>query len=245
MRSLRYLPRTILTYILGVVATVLGATAVLVIARFSPTHPILDRVARLWSWVWLTSAGVELVIEGREHLDTEKSYVVVANHISNLDVMACFIAVPVPIRFLAKKELFSIPLFSSAMRSIGMVEVDRASPSPVHDQINKQARSLIDAGRSIIIYPEGTRARGGELAAFKKGAFTIAVATGLPILPVTINGSYEAWPPSNPIIRGGTITVTIEEAIPTTGLTQADTTALRDRTRQVIATHYLTSGAPR
>lgn len=238
MGSLRHLPRSLLTFVAGFLATLLGSLAVIVLSRFSPTSARIDQVARLWSRAWLAAAGTKLTVLGSENIDPDRSYVVVANHISNLDVMACFLAVPLPIRFLAKKELFSIPLLATAMRSIGIVEVDRASHSPVHDQINAQARDLVAAGRSLIIYPEGTRSRRRDVAPFKKGAFTMAVATGLPVLPVTIHGSYEAWPPESPWVKGGHITVRVDPAVATTAMTQANVGELRDDVHRLITRRF-------
>jgi 1-acyl-sn-glycerol-3-phosphate acyltransferase len=83
-----------------------------------------------WSRLWLGAAGVDLRVVGGENVDPDRSYVVVANHSSNLDIMACFLALPLPIRFLAKKELFRLPLLATAMRDIGIVEVDRQAAPP-------------------------------------------------------------------------------------------------------------------
>jgi 1-acyl-sn-glycerol-3-phosphate acyltransferase len=226
--------RTIVTLIVGVTLTIVLGPAVVVIARISPRSPWIDRLARTWSRAWLVAAGCPLEVRGRENVDRDQVYVVVANHLSILDVMASFLAVQVPIRFLAKKELFSIPILAQAMRSIGIVEVDRAARSAVHERVNQQARSLVESGRSLIIYPEGTRSRDGSLRAFKKGAFTMAVAGQIPILPVTLHGTYQAWPPGRSLIRGGKITVVIDPPIPTAGAAKEDITRLTDEARAII-----------
>ena len=136
---------------------------------------------------------------------------------------------PCPIRFLAKKELFRIPILAPAMRAIGIVEVDRSARSAIHEQVNRQARELVASGRSLIIYPEGTRSRDGELRPFKKGAFTMAVAGGIPILPVTIAGTYRAWPPGQLLVPGGrTITAVIDPPIETAGMKREDVTRLTE-----------------
>ncbi|MGH8874704.1 MAG: lysophospholipid acyltransferase family protein [Acidimicrobiia bacterium] len=227
--------RTLATLAVGVVATVLGAPAVILIARRDPRSAWIERIARGWSKAWLTAAGSPLKVRGREHVEPGRSYVVVANHLSNLDIMACLLAVPLPIRFLAKKELFRVPLLAPAMRAVGVVEVDRVARAAIHQQVNVQARQVVERGQSLIIYPEGTRSRDGTLRPFKKGAFTMAVAAQMPVLPVTIHGSYRAWPPGQPIIRGGPITVVIDPPIPTEGLGPADTSTIRDEARKVIA----------
>lgn len=232
MGSLRHLPRTALTYVVGFLATLAASVAVLVIAHTRPDSRSIDTVARIWSRCWLWVAEVSLDVSGSEQVDAERSYVVVANHSSALDIMACFLAVPIPIRYLAKKELFRIPILASAMRAIGIVEVDRRARGSVHEQINTQVAALVASERSVIVYPEGTR--NGELASFKKGAFTLAVGAQLPILPVTIHGSHEAWPPRSAWVRGGKVTVVIDPPIPTEGLTQADTNRLRDMAHDLI-----------
>ncbi len=112
--------------------------------------------------------------------------------------MACLLAVPLPIRFLAKKELFRVPVLAQGMRMVGIIEVDREARGAVHSEVNRQSRELIEKGRSLIIYAEGTRPRNGVMKPFKKGAFTMAISSGLPVLPLSIHGSYEAWPPGTP-----------------------------------------------
>lgn len=180
-------------------------------------------------------SGTKLEIEGQENVDPTQSYVVVSNHISTLDIMACFLAVRIPIRYLAKKELFRVPVLAQAMRAVGIIEVDRSAHSAIHAQVNQQARALIEKNRSLIIYPEGTRPRDGVMRPFKKGAFTMAVASQLPILPMTIHGTHEAMPPGTPWVRGGDVRVIVDPPIPTEGLGRADTTELRDRVYELIA----------
>ena len=231
----RIVLRSALTWIVGVLATVAGAASALVLALINPSSPAIEKVIQWWSKTWLIASGTELTIEGRENVDEERSYVVVANHLSTLDIMVCFVAVEIPIRYLAKKELFRIPLLAQAMRAIGIVEVDRAARSSIHNAVNQQAQKLIEHNRSLIIYAEGTRSRDGVMKPFKKGAFTMAITSGLPILPVSIHGSYEAAVPGKPWFRGGPVTVIIDPAIPTDGMTQSDADSLRDQTREIIA----------
>jgi 1-acyl-sn-glycerol-3-phosphate acyltransferase len=236
--------RTIWTWLAGVFATIVGGTSILVLGLINPTSPVIDRVASWWSRTWLAASGTKLSVEGQENVDSDRSYIVVANHLSTLDIMVCFIAVPLPIRYLAKKELFRIPLFAQAMRSMGIIEVDRGARSSIHSSVNRQAKDLIAHKRSLIIYPEGTRPRDGVMKPFKKGAFTIAIASQLPILPVSIHGTYEAAAPGKPWFRGGPVTAIIDPAIPTAGMTQADADALRDQVREIIAKRVSGMGGP-
>jgi len=227
--------RTIFTWVAGVFATIVGAVSVLGLVLVNPTSPKLESVIHWWSRVWLKASGTTLTVEGGENIDHEQSYVVVANHLSTLDIMVCFLAVPLPIRYLAKKELFRIPLLAQAMRAVGIIEVDRKARGAIHSSVNRQAKELIEHRRSLIIYAEGTRPRDGVMKGFKKGAFTMAISSQMPVLPVSIHGTYEAAVPGKPWFRGGPVTAIVDAPIPTDGLTQADADALRDRVREIIA----------
>lgn len=235
MAWLRTIFRSIVTSIVGFLATLIAAPTVTIIAFFNDTSPWIDRVIRAWSRTWLSVSGTDLTIVGQEVIEYDKSYIVVANHQSTLDIMACFVAVPLPIRYLAKKELFRIPVLAQGMRAVGIIEVDRAARSAVHAEVNRKSKELVEKGRSLIIYPEGTRPRDGVLDPFKKGAFTMAIASQLPVLPVTIHGTYEAWPPGTLRVRGGPVTVLVDKPILTEGLQPADSGDLRNEVYTIIA----------
>jgi 1-acyl-sn-glycerol-3-phosphate acyltransferase len=234
--------RTILTSFVGVISTFMAAVGVMAIAAVNGTSPWIERVIRAWSRIWLAASGTKLTVVGSDNLDSGESYVVVANHQSTLDIMACFLAVPLPIRYLAKKELFQIPILAQGMRSVGIIEVDRSARSAIHRQVNEQSKDLIAKGRSLIIYPEGTRPRDGALYPFKKGAFTMAIASQLPILPVAIHGTYEAWKPGTLWVRGGRVTVVIDPPIPTVGMTQQDASELTKLAYETVANRVAEMG---
>lgn len=233
----RDIPRTLVfaftaaytTFFAGLLAWFLGAR--------NPTDPRIERLIQWWAEKWLRAARCTLEVRGVEHVDTSRSYVVVANHVSNLDVVVCFAAIPLPIRYLAKKELFNVPVLAQAMRAVGIIEVDRSGRAAAIASVNAQSKPVISRGHSLIIYPEGTRSYHGDLQRFKKGAFAMAAAAKMPILPVAIHGTWEAWKPHSPWIRGNShITVTIHEPIETDGLTPADLESLRLTTHTLIST---------
>ncbi len=242
MRILIDIPRTIITVVAGVAATIVAVAVIAVIVPFDNTSPMIDRIIRTWSRVWLASSGTRLEVEGGDNIDPGRSYVVVANHLSTLDIMACLLAVPLPIRFLAKKELFRVPVLAQGMRMVGIIEVDREARGAIHSEVNRQSRELIEKGRSLIIYAEGTRPRNGVMKPFKKGAFTMAISAGLPVLPMSIHGSYQAWPPSTVMVRGGLIRIVIDKPVETDGLNGADTGELRDQVREIIADRVAAMG---
>ena len=242
MRLFIDVPRTIITVVAGVTATIVAVASIAVTVVINDSSPLIEKIIRGWSRVWLAASGTRLEVEGAENIDPSRSYVVVANHLSALDIMACLLAVPLPIRFLAKKELFRVPVLAQGMRMVGIIEVDREARGAVHAEVNRQSRELIEKGRSLIIYAEGTRPRNGVMKPFKKGAFTMAIRSGLPVLPLSIHGSYEAWPPGKPIVRGGVIRVVLDKPVETEGLSTSDTGDLRDQVREVIAGRVETLG---
>jgi 1-acyl-sn-glycerol-3-phosphate acyltransferase len=126
--------------------------------------------------------------------------VVVCNHQSDLDPMVHLRTLPLSLRVLAMRELFRIPLFGAAMRTIGMIEVDRASPD--FGQIDRTATRDLVAGHSLLAFPEGRISPDGTIDAFKDGAFVIAVASQVPVVPVAIDGTRRIWPPGQRTIHG-------------------------------------------
>ena len=235
MRLFIDVPRTIITVVAGVTATIVAVALIAVMVVIDDRSPLIERIIRVWSRVWLAASGTKLEVEGAENIDPKRSYVVVANHLSTLDIMACLLAVPLPIRFLAKKELFRVPVLAQGMRMVGIIEVDREARGAVHSEVNRQSRELIEKGRSLIIYAEGTRPRNGVMKPFKKGAFTMAISSGLPVLHLSIHGSYEAWPPGTLLVRGGVIKIILDKPMETEGMTTSDTGDLRNQVREVIA----------
>lgn len=227
--------RAMATFAVAIPFTAICAVILIIITLIRPTSPALDRVARIWGRTWCWASGVQVVVEGLEHVEPGTSYVVVSNHRSAFDIFAHFAAMPFPIRFLAKAELFKIPLFGMAMRRIGMVEVDRTAGRAAHYAINEGAKRAMERGWSLMIYPEGTRPRDGVMLPFKNGAFSIARKVGAPILPTAIIGSRAVWKPKTKLIRSGRVSVKIMEPIPTEGMMIYELDGLRNRVHAQIS----------
>lgn len=223
---------------LGLSTLILGSYLIVLLRIFPRTHQVTP-VMRLWARLFLFTTATRATVEGLERLDPRASYVFTGNHISNIDIPVMVGRLPVSVRFLAKKELFGVPVLGRAMRAIHIVETDRKAGPMAHNEINEQVSRVIAEGLSLVIYPEGTRSRNAELMPFKKGAFRIAIDNGMPVVPVTICGSDRVWKPGSKLIRGGPVRLVIHEPIATTGLTQADIGELRDRVRRVVEESYL------
>jgi 1-acyl-sn-glycerol-3-phosphate acyltransferase len=126
-----------------------------------------------------------------------------------------------------------------AMRRIGMVKVDRQRGTAIHSEVNSGVKEATNRGHSLIIFPEGTRSVDGNPAPFKKGAFRIAIANSLTIIPVTIQGTWEIWPPGQRTVTPGRVIRTvIHDPIPTNGLTLSDMDDVREQARKAIVTGW-------
>jgi 1-acyl-sn-glycerol-3-phosphate acyltransferase len=161
------------------------------------------------------------------------AYVVVANHQSFLDIFV-LCNIPHEMKWVAKKELFKIPMFGWGLRLAGDICLDRGDSASAL-KVMEQARRYLKNGMSVMIFPEGTRSEDGTLLPFKPGAFKLAVETGVPVLPIAVSGSANGMPKGGPWVRPTKVSVKILEPIPTAGLRGRDVRKLRDDVRDRIA----------
>ena len=214
--------------------TLLISAGISIYSLFRPHHPGIEKAIRFWSRRFLSIAPIRFDGTSAGHLDPQRQYVFVSNHLSNFDIPVLFLAIPHRIRYLAKAELFRIPLLAGAMRRIGIIKINRGAGPASHGAINDGVKDAAENGYSLIVFAEGTRSRDGGLHPFKKGAFRIAISTGMDIVPVAIHGTWDTWRPNARVFFPGTATVTIGQPIPVGDLTLGDIDALADQTRDVI-----------
>ena len=226
--------RTVFAVVVVGSATLIAGAYLIVIVRLRPRTRQVPVVMRAWARVFLFCTGTRVTVEGAERIDTSGSYVFVGNHTSNLDIPIIMGKLPVSIRFLAKKELFRVPILGGAMKAIDMVETDRRAGPAAHRAINEQVAAAVAKGLSLMIFPEGTRSADGALLPFKKGAFRIAVDNGMPIAPVSIVGAHDGWRSHGKLIYGGPVRLIIHDPIPTEGYDRSHLDELRDRARQAV-----------
>jgi 1-acyl-sn-glycerol-3-phosphate acyltransferase len=201
----------------------------------------LHSYARFWARVSLRLAGVRLEVEGGGGLRDGEAVVYMPNHQSNADILALFAGLPGQFRWLAKEELFRIPLFGYAMHRTGYIPIDRSDRRKAMQSMVEAARRIAE-GASVVVFPEGTRSPDGHLLPFKKGGFLLAIEAQAPIVPVAIHGSRAVVPKGRWSLRGGTIRVSIFPPVPTAGLSAAARDALMERVRTPIA---MALGEPR
>lgn len=167
--------------------------------------------ARFWGRLGIRLAGVQVTVSGSEQLP-EGPIVVMSNHASNFDILALQGFFPRPLSWIAKKELFDIPIFGRSMRHGGYIPLDRGDGRQALKSM-QEAADQIRGGKSVIIFPEGTRTRDGRLLPFKRGGFLLAARAGVPVVPVAINGSFQINPGGALQLYGGNVAIRIQPPI--------------------------------
>lgn len=166
-------------------------------------------VARLWSVHLLVMGGVKINVRGAEKLDRNKRYVFIVNHQSALDIPVVYTMVKHGISFIAKKELFSIPVFGWGMAAVGHVWVDRTNARKARDSIIRAVKHLRKSRVSLVLFPEGTRSVDGTIGGFKTGSFTLAMQAGVQAVPVVLHDTRSCLPKGTIMLRPGVIHVDI------------------------------------
>lgn len=185
------------------------------------TSAICDERLDSWSGDLVRQAGIHIEVTGRERLVPGEAFVVMSNHQSHYDIPVLYQSLRIPLRMVAKKEIFQIPFMAGAMRAAGFVEIDRQNRAEAIKTLSTAAKGL-EAAVSIWIAPEGTRSKTGRLGPFKKGGFHLALTSGLRILPVSIDGTRFVLPSGGlSVTRGITAKVTIGDPIDTKAYTSA------------------------
>lgn len=148
--------------------------------------------ARFWGRLGITMAAIKLTVSGENYIP-DGPIIVMSNHASNFDILAMQGYFPRPLSWIAKKELFKIPVFGWSMRRGGYIPLDRGDGRKALKSMDEAAQQ-VRGGTSVIIFPEGTRTRDGQLLPFKRGGFLLAVKAGVPVVPVSIVGSFAINP---------------------------------------------------
>lgn len=193
--------------------TIPAALLTIAIAPFDPYGKHVYAFTRFWTWIIVTLGGVTIRVDGLSRIDPNRHYIFVANHQSNIDIPVLVQSLKTfQLRWLAKKELLRVPFFGWAMRASKHITVDR------DDHLNaltslRVAKERIEAGVSIVIFPEGRRGSNESLLPFKKGGFLLAAKAGTPIVPVTINGSGRLLPVGAWRLRRGTVEVVVGDPV--------------------------------
>ncbi len=185
-------------------STAFWATVSILGSLCSRSGKIQHFCMRRWSCDNLRLSRVRIEIEGLENLDRRHAQLLVANHSGFHDILSLAAHLPIQFRWIAKKSLFGVPFMGWHMRRSGYIPIDRENLRDTVRSIQEAAR-VIQNGTSAVIFPEGSRSLTGELGKFYSGAFALALQTGVPLVPVAIEGSYRVILPMRAKVNPGVI----------------------------------------
>ncbi len=192
------------------------------------------RLGRVWARALMWAMGVKPSYRGLEHARAEPPFVYIANHQSLVDILAVVMELPDSSRFVAKKELFRIPIFGWALHAGGFLPIDRGNRARAIRSLGEAARRIRE-GRPFVLFAEGTRSRDGRMGTFKKGAFHVALQTGATVVPIAISGSWNVLRPKKLRVRPGAVRVSFAEPIDVRPFLPDDVDGLMRRVRRAIA----------
>lgn len=193
----------------------------------------IHKVTHAWAKFVMKVSGAKITIKGLENIPKDQTVLFMANHQSFFDIPLLMSAIDVPKGFIAKKELAKWPGISMWMRYIRCIFMDR-------DNLRKSAEAIVEginilkSGYSMVIFPEGTRSKGGETHEFKGGSFKLSTKPKVPIVPVTINGSYKLLERNDYKIKADTVEVIIHPIIDVKTLTKEEIASLPEKVEKII-----------
>jgi len=225
--------RTIFVWSCIVMATLVLGVLALITVPFDRKGKVVHQYARLWGKVALWANGVKVKVGGLENLKGKGPYVFMSNHQGSYDIFALLGHLPFQFKWLAKKELFSIPFFGWTMAAAGYISVDRKGTRETVEAMNEAAHKIRE-GMSVVIFPEGSRSQNGSLQPFKKGGFTLAIKSRVPIVPIAIDGSRTIMPKDRLKVSPGEIWIQLGSPIDTENVSLKDREVLMAKVKERI-----------
>jgi len=229
--------RTIFVWSCIVLDTLVLGTLVIIAYLFDRSGKKGHRIARRWAKIALLATGVKVKVEGLEQIQGKGPYIFMSNHQGGYDIFALHSHLPFDFKWLAKKELFSIPFFGWTLTAAGYISIDRKGSRDTVRAMNEAAQKIQD-GMSVVIFPEGSRSPDGLIQPFKKGGFTLAIKSKVPIIPVAIVGSREIMPKGKMTVNPGKITIRIGPTIETRELSLQDWKTLMGKVAESISKDF-------
>ncbi|MGC9994824.1 MAG: lysophospholipid acyltransferase family protein [Terriglobia bacterium] len=194
--------------------------------------------ARLWSWLILRTSGIRTRVEGLENLAGLKTAIYCANHQSAMDIPILFVNLPVQFRFVAKRSLFKLPFLGWHLTRSGHIPVDRGRPKGTRMSLDAAAER-IRAGSSVVLFPEGHRSRDGKMLPFRSGSFYLAIQSGVPIVPITLNGTRAVLKPDTYHVRPGLTEMIVHPPVATSALRRDDVDTLAAKVQAQITSRFV------
>ena len=221
------------------IVSMMFASIILISLIFNKRGERFHWFCRNWARVVLRVCGTSVTVRGSENVQAGKGYVYVSNHASMFDIPAVIAGIPDQIRLVYKKELEKIPIFGWGLKYGSYIGVDRGRGVEAQKSLD-EAVAKIQNGESVLLFAEGTRTLDGKLQPFKRGAFHIAVRAGVPVVPLTINGSYAILPKHSISLNPGAVDLILEKPIYLHGEEGKETElTLMEEVHAAIEKHYI------
>jgi len=195
-----------------VITLVIAPVCAFLSVFWAQSGAFIHLLSRFWARTILLVSGVNVVVQGVAGIDRDETYVYMANHQSMYDIFVLFAHLPFQFRWLAKKELFRIPVMGYAMGKVGHISIDRSDRRSAHKSLIEAARKIAE-GASVVIFPEGSRSRDGAIMPFKPGGFHLAVRSGRPIVPLVISGTREVMRKGRIRVSPGHVTISLNPPV--------------------------------
>jgi 1-acyl-sn-glycerol-3-phosphate acyltransferase len=212
LRKLLFFPYQLCLIVLFLLLGVSWGIGCYVASLFSNGEDRARRYLIHWARISLRLAGLEITVAGLERLDLSRPYVFMPNHSSFLDVLLVFAFIPQNFRSIVKEEFFAIPLMGLTVKSSGQIPLDRKSPRKGLQSI-KRAAEWLRRGVSIVVFPEGTRSPDGKIHEFKTTLFVLPIRTRTPVVPVLIEGTFEALRSGSVLLKHYPVKVTFLDPV--------------------------------
>lgn len=220
---------SVVTFVLSLFAIISGL--------INPYSKITNGIVRFWARTILRIAGIGINVKGLNKIDPTQPYVFMSNHQSTFDIMTCLAVLPGIARFLAKMELFRIPVFAQGMKAVGMIPIDRSNSKKARTSLDKAVQDIKN-GVSVIIFPEGTRTRDGNIQPFKKGGFILALQGQIPIVPMVLTGAMQVMQKKNLYLQKGSISIEFLDPVDTSSFNYEQRDELIKSIRDKIVARY-------
>lgn len=217
--------------------TLLLFIPIITAAMLGKTGNLAFSITRLWAMGVLAVTGTRTSVRGKENINPSRSCIIISNHQSHFDILAIVVRLGIQYRWIIKKEIRKVPLFGYALHASRNIFIDRSNRESAIRSINDGVDRL-PPGVGVLFFAEGTRSPDGTIQEFKKGGFITAIEKGLPILPVTVNGSRKVLPKHSLVYHSGKIEVVAAKPIETTGYTPETIDALVEKTRNTIIANF-------
>lgn len=236
-------PRMILSgmrLLFAAAAMIISSIGVIAVMPVDREGKLFHAIARAYSRMTLKFCGIKLRVACLDGVDFSRSYIYVSNHASQFDIPAVIAGIPDQIRIVYKRELEKIPFFGWGLKFPKVyIGIDRGGGQDALHSLDAAAEK-IRTGASVLLFGEGTRSPDGKLQAFKRGAFYLAVKAGVPVVPLTINGSFAILPKKSLRLRPGTITLVLDKPIEPPAQDGKETEMkLMEQVASAIQQHYI------